>query len=274
MQGNDEVNETKLQKELGGNVRPGHPEELQSITGADAGSIGPIGFKGRIIADLRLKDRNNLYSGANKNDYHIGGIDLKRDVTEIEYADLRTVQSGEGCPNCDSKLEVFTAIELGHIFKLGTKYSEALKANYIDEAGEEHPIVMGSYGIGVERVMACFIEQNNDEKGITWSKTLAPFDGHLIALNMKNEMVTFEAEKIYNTLTSGGFEVLYDDREAAAGFKFNDADLLGMPVQVIIGEKKLKENKCEVKVRKTGERFDVDLKDLQSKIDEIINNFP
>lgn len=274
MQGNDEVNETKLQKELGGNVRPGHPEELQSITGADAGSIGPIGFKGRIIADLRLKDRNNLYSGANKNDYHIGGIDLKRDVTEIEYADLRTVQSGEGCPNCDSKLEVFTAIELGHIFKLGTKYSEALKANYIDEAGEEHPIVMGSYGIGVERVMACFIEQNNDEKGITWSKTLAPFDVHLIALNMKNEMVTSEAEKIYNTLTSGGFEVLYDDREAAAGFKFNDADLLGMPVQVIIGEKKLKENKCEVKVRKTGERFDVDLKDLQSKIDEIINNFP
>jgi len=272
MQGNDDVNETKLQKVLGGNVRPGHPEELQSITGADAGSIGPIGFKGKIIADLRLKDRNNLYSGANKNDYHIGGIDLKRDLPDrqagvptIEYADLRTVQSGEGCTNCDSKLEVFTAIELGHIFKLGTKYSIALKANYIDEAGEEHPIVMGSYGIGVERIVACFIEQNNDDNGIIWSKTLAPFDVHLIALNMKSEKVISEAEKIYNDLKAEGFEVLFDDRDAAAGFKFNDADLLGMPVQVIVGEKKLKENKCEVKIRRTGERVEAELSELVSK---------
>jgi prolyl-tRNA synthetase len=266
MQGNDDVNETKLQNVLGGNVRPGHPEELEEITGADAGSIGPIGFKGRIITDLRLKDRNNLFSGANKNDYHIGGIDLKRDVKEIEYADLRTVQSGESCPRCDNKLEVFTAIELGHIFKLGTKYSEALKANYIDEAGEEHPIVMGSYGIGIERVMACFIEQNNDDNGVIWSKVLAPFDVHLIALNMKSEKVILGADKIYSELQRNGFEVLYDDREAAAGFKFNDADLLGMPVQVIVGEKKLKENKCEVKVRKTGERFDVELEKLVLKM--------
>jgi prolyl-tRNA synthetase len=279
MQGNDDVNETKLQKVLGGNVRPGHPEELQKITGADAGSIGPIGFNGRIIVDLRLKDRNNLFSGANKNDYHIGGIDLNRDlpdrqagVKEIEYSDLRTVQSGEGCPRCDSKLEVFTAIELGHIFKLGTKYSEALKANYIDEAGEEHPIVMGSYGIGVERVMACFIEQNNDEKGITWNKILAPFDVQLIALNMKSEKVTIEADKIYSELRMNGLDVLFDDRDAAAGFKFNDADLLGMPVQIIVGEKKLKENKCEVKIRKTGERVDVELSKLQSKVYEIIAN--
>ncbi len=269
MQGNDDVNETKLQKVLGGNVRPGHPEELQKITGADAGSIGPIGFNGKVIADLRLKDRNNLFSGANKNDYHIGGIDLSRDVKEIEYADLRTVQSGEGCPLCDGKLEVFTAIELGHIFKLGTKYSEALKANYIDEAGEEHPIVMGSYGIGVERVMACFIEQNNDEKGISWSKVLAPFDIQLIALNMKSEKVNQEADRIYAELQKNGFEVLFDDRDAAAGFKFNDADLLGMPIQIIVGERKLKENKCEVKVRKSGERYDVELKSLVKKVKEI-----
>ncbi|NWG26923.1 MAG: proline--tRNA ligase, partial [Ignavibacteriaceae bacterium] len=240
MQGNDEVNESKLTKILGGNVRPGHPEELMEITGADAGSIGPVCFKGRIIADLKLKDRNNLFSGANKNDYHIGGIDLKRDVPLIEYNDLRVVQSGEGCPKCDNKLEVFTAIELGHIFKLGTKYSEALKAFYLDEKGEEHPIVMGSYGIGVERIMACYIEQNHDEKGIIWNKTLAPFDIHLIALNMKNEAVVSSAEKIYNDLKNAVYEVLFDDRDAAAGFKFNDADLLGMPVQIVIGEKKLK----------------------------------
>ena len=277
MQGNDEVNESKLTKILGGNVRPGHPEELSAITGADAGSIGPIGFKGRIIADLKLKDRNNLFSGANKNDFHIGGIDLKRDlpdrqagVPSIEYADMRIVQSGEGCPNCDSKLEVFTAIELGHIFKLGTKYSEALKAFYLDEKGEEHPIVMGSYGIGVERIMACYIEQNHDEKGIIWDKALAPFDIHLIALNLKNENIVSASEKVYNELKSFGYEVLFDDRDAAAGFKFNDADLLGMPVQIVIGEKKLKDGKCEVKIRKTGERFDVELNQVDNKISAIL----
>jgi prolyl-tRNA synthetase len=270
MQGNDEVNESKLTKVLGGNVRPGHPEELLQITGADAGSIGPIGFKGRIVADIKLKDRNNLFSGANKNDYHIGGIDLKRDVPKIEYADLRVVESGEGCPNCDNNLEVFTAIELGHIFKLGTKYSEALGAKYLDEKGEEHPIVMGSYGIGVERIIACYIEQNHDDKGLIWNKALAPFDIHLIALNMKNETVVSGAEKIYADLQKDGYEVLFDNRDAAAGFKFNDADLLGMPVQIVIGEKKLKDGKCELKIRKTGERFDVELSELNSKLKDLI----
>ena len=279
MQGNDDVNESKLTKFLGGNVRPGHPEELLQITGADAGSIGPVGFKGRIIADLKLKDRNNLYSGANKNDYHIGGIDLKRDLPDrqagvpaIEYADLRVVQSGEGCLNCDNNLEVFTAIELGHIFKLGTKYSEALGALYLDEKGKEHPIVMGSYGIGVERIMACYIEQNFDNKGLIWNKALSPFDIHLIALNMKNETVVSSAEKLYNDLQSEEYEVLFDDRDAAAGFKFNDADLLGMPIQIVVGERKLKENKCEVKIRKTGERFDINLNELSAQLKDFLSN--
>lgn len=272
MQGNDEVNESKLEKVLGGNVRSAHPEELLEITGADAGSIGPIGFKDRIISDLKLKDRNNLFSGANKNDYHIGGIDFIRDVKNNEYADLRIVQSGEGCLNCDKNLEVFSAIELGHIFKLGTKYSESMGAKFIDEKGEEHPIIMGSYGIGVERVMACFIEQNNDDKGIVWNKTLAPFDVHLIALNLKNDLVSNTSENIYSELKSNNLEVLFDNRDAAAGFKFNDADLLGMPIQIVIGEKKLKETKCEVKIRKTGERFDVELSELNDKIKELLDS--
>ncbi|MGE5350673.1 MAG: proline--tRNA ligase, partial [Acidobacteriota bacterium] len=180
MLGNDEVNETKLAGVLPGALRPGHPDELKEITGADAGSIGPIGFKGRIIADLRLKDANNLYSGANKNDYHIGGIDLTRDVPAVEYFDLRTVQAGEVCTKCGEKLDVFKAIELGHIFKLGTKYSEAMGATFLDENGKVNPIIMGSYGIGVERVIACYIEQHNDEKGIIWDKTLAPYQFHLM----------------------------------------------------------------------------------------------
>jgi len=272
MQGNDEVNETKLEKVLGGNVRPAHPDELKEITGADAGSIGPIGFKGKIVADLRLQNRNNLFSGANKNDYHIGGIDLQRDVPQIQYADLRIVQSGEGCPKCEKHLEVFPAIELGHIFKLGTKYSESMKALFLDENGKEKPIIMGSYGIGVERVIACFIEQNHDTKGIVWNKTLAPFTVHLISINPKNEKVAQTCENVYDELKQNGIEVLYDDRDASPGFKFNDADLLGMPVQIVIGEKKLKENKVEVKIRKTEERFDVELNEILLKVKEIIEN--
>ena len=271
MQGNDEVNETKLEKVLGGNVRPAHPDELKEITGADAGSIGPIGFKGKIVSDLRLKNRNNLFSGANKNDYHIGGIDLNRDVSEIEYADLRIAKSGEGCPKCGNLLEVFPAIELGHIFKLGTKYSESMKAFFLDENGKEKPIIMGSYGIGVERVIACFIEQNHDTKGILWNKTLAPFLVHLISINPKNENVAKTCDDVYSELRASGIEVLYDDRDASPGFKFNDADLLGMPIQVVIGEKKLKENRAEIKIRKTDERFDVELSELMTKVKELLN---
>lgn len=271
MSGNDEVNETKLESVLGGNIRPGHPEELKNITGADAGSIGPIGFKHRIIADLRLKDGNNLYSGANKNDFHIGGIDMKRDVPNVEYFDLRTIQSGETCTKCGEKLEVFKAIELGHIFKLGTKYSEGLGANFLDENGKENPIVMGSYGIGVERVLACYLEQNHDDNGIVWDKSLAPFQIHLMGLNMKKDSVVEASEKLYKDLQAEGYEVLFDDRSTVqAGFKFNEADLLGMPVHIIVGDKKLAENKVEIKIRKTGERMDVSLDELSSKLKELL----
>lgn len=270
MCGNDEVNETKLQKVLGSEPRPAHPEELLEITGADAGSIGPVGFKGRIIADIRLKDGNNLYSGANKNDYHIGGIDLMRDAEGIEYFDLRTVKSGEGCPSCGKEMQVFTAIELGHIFKLGTKYSDSMGATFLDEDGTEKPIIMGSYGIGVERVMACYIEQHHDERGIIWNKALAPFHIHLLGLNMKKEGVQKVSEELYTRLAAAGYEVLFDDREAQAGFKFNDADLLGMPVQVIVGEKKLAEGKVEVKLRATGEREDVSLTELELYIQKVL----
>lgn len=271
MLGNDEVNETKLGSVLGGEVRPCHPEELKEISGADAGSIGPIGFKHRIIADNLLKDANNLYSGANKNDYHIGGIDLKRDVPGIEYFDLRIAESGEKCVRCGSTLDVFKAIELGHIFKLGTKYSDALGVKFLDENGKDHPVVMGSYGIGVDRVLACFIEQNFDEKGLIWKKPLAPFDIQLVGLNMKNEIVSDTCDKLYMHLTELGYDVLYDDRrDVSAGFKFNDADLLGMPVQVVVGEKNLKEGKVEIKLRSTNEKQAIELVYLHTKLKELL----
>lgn len=256
MSGNDEVNETKLESILGGEVRSAHPEELVEITGAEAGSIGPIEFKHRIIADNRLKDGKNLYSGANKTDFHIGGIDLKRDVENIEYSDLRTIESGEECTRCGKTLDVFKAIELGHIFKLGTKYSEAMGATFLNKNGQANPIIMGSYGIGVDRVLACFIEQNYDEKGIVWKGPLKPFDIHLLGLNMKKEIVINESNKIYELLKNEGYDVLFDDRrDASPGFKFNDAELIGIPLQVIISEKNIKEDLVEIKNRKTGEKL-------------------
>ncbi|MCX8055938.1 MAG: His/Gly/Thr/Pro-type tRNA ligase C-terminal domain-containing protein, partial [Ignavibacteria bacterium] len=170
------------------------------------------------------------------------------------------------------KLEVFPAIELGHIFKLGTKYSESMKAYFLDENGKENPIIMGSYGIGIERVVACYIEQNHDTKGIVWNKALAPFHIHLISINPKNEKVKNVSDEIYDSLTKSGFEVLYDDRDASPGFKFNDADLLGMPIQVIVGEKKLKDNLVECKIRKSDERFDVELNNLHSKLKELLDS--
>jgi len=271
MSGNDEVNETKLESLLGGEIRSAHPEELKEITGADAGSIGPIGFKKKIIADLRLKDGNNLYSGANKNEYHIGGIDLTRDVQNLEYADLRIVESGEPCPRCGKEIEVFKAIELGHIFKLGTKYSEGLGAKFLDENGKENPIIMGSYGIGVDRVLACYIEQNNDEHGIIWKNPLAPFDIHLLGLNMKKKAVINATEKIYKDLIEEGFDVLFDDRRTVqAGFKFSDADLIGLPIQIIVGERGLKENLVELKIRSTSERMDIKVDGLLSKVEELL----
>ncbi len=271
MSGNDEVNETKLENALGGAVRPAHPEELKEISGADAGSIGPIGFKFRVIADKRLKEGNNLYSGANKNDYHIGGIDLKRDLPDLEYFDLRTVEKGEKCTRCGKELDVFKAIELGHIFKLGTKYTEALGATFLNENGKENPIVMGSYGIGVERVLACYVEQNFDEKGIVWDEHLRPFDIHLLGLNMKKETVINAAEELYTKMQDAGFDVLFDDRNSVqAGVKFNDADLIGIPVQVIVGERGLKEGEVEIKIRKSGERFNVKIDSVLDELKKVV----
>jgi prolyl-tRNA synthetase len=188
LRGNDELNEAKLQAVLGAAaLRPATPEELRQYTGASAGSIGPIGLPTpmRIIADERLRDANELVSGANADGYHYRHIDLRRDCRIDLYADVRTVQPGEPCPECGAALEVVRAIEVGHIFKLGTKYSEALGARFLDEHGHERPIVMGSYGIGVERIIAAFIEQNHDEHGICWIPAIAPYHVHLLALGIE-----------------------------------------------------------------------------------------
>jgi len=271
MRGNDELNESKLQGILGtGNLRPAVAEELIEFTGADHGSIGPINLKSdiRIISDLLLKDANGLVSGANEDGFHLKNIDFTRDCPHIkEFYDLRTVRNGEPSIVNGEPLRIVKAIELGHIFKLGTKYSEALDAKFLDSEGKEHPIIMGSYGIGVERIMACYIEQNHDDKGIIWKKPLTPFDVHLLAINpAKFPEVAQACETLYNELSDAGYEVLYDDRDETAGVKFNDADLIGLPTQVIVGAKNLKDGNIEVKYRESGERKVIPLSSLKDEL--------
>jgi len=272
MMGNDELSESKLTSVLGVPVRPIEAEKLMQMTGADGGSIGPVGLNGfRVIVDKRLEGGNNLVSGANKNDYHIMNIDLERDCNIEGYYDLRTVQAGELGPNGKSKLRITRGIELGHIFKLGTKYADALKATFLDENGKGLPIIMGSYGIGVERIIACHIEQNHDENGIIWDKALAPYSAHLMAVSAKSKDVVKTAEQIYAELSEGRVDVLYDDREdVSSGFKFKDADLLGMPYQVIVGEQNLAKGKVEIKVRKTGKRELVDRNKIISRVKQLV----
>jgi len=274
MSGNDQLNEAKLTTALGKTATAMDPEELSKYTGANAGSIGPIGLtKFKIIADKRLEDANELISGANKDDYHITHIDFKRDVKVEGYYDLRTIEAGESCPKCDNKLRIVNAIEIGHIFKLGTRYSVSLHANYLDEAGNEKPVVMGSYGIGVERIIACQIEQNHDNNGIVWEKSISPFDIHLVSINMDNNEVVETADRLFDEFSKAGVEVLYDDRQGVSpGFKFKDADLLGMPVQVIVGERNLKQGKIELKIRKTGERKVVASADVLKEVRAFLNS--
>ncbi len=274
MSGNDQLNEAKLTTALGKTAVPMEPEELARYTGANAGSIGPVGLKNfRIIADKRLEGANELTSGANKDDYHIVHVDLNRDAKIEGYYDLRTIESGEPCPNCSTLLRIVNAIEIGHIFKLGTRYSGSMHANYLDEAGVEKPIVMGSYGIGVERIIACHIEQNHDDNGIIWDKCIAPFDIHLVSVNMDNKEVRDTAERLFGEFSEAGIEVLYDDRQGVSpGFKFKDADLLGMPLQVIVGDRNLKNGNVELKFRRNGERKLVAVAEVLGEIRNLLKN--
>jgi len=273
MMGNDQLNESKLTAALGGgDASPMGAEELLALTGADGGSIGPINLNGfKIIADKRLEGVNGLISGANRNDYHIANINLVRDAKVEGYYDLRSIEAGEPCPKCLAPLKISNAIELGHIFKLGTKYSDALNITYLDEGGKANPVIMGSYGIGMERIVACYIEQNHDKDGIIWNKALAPYQIHLIAVNVNSKDVIAASDRIYNQMCSAGVEVLFDDRaNITPGFKFKDADLLGMPLHVIVGDKGLKNGQIEIKRRRTGERILVKLEDAVAEIQKLL----
>jgi len=273
MMGNDSLNESKLMAVMGAEVRPLEAEKLRELTGADGGSIGPVGLRGfTILADNRLRGANGLISGANRNDYHFRNMDLERDCVIGGYHDLRSVEEGEPSPNGGGNLRIVRGIELGHIFKLGTKYADALGAKFLDENGKESPVIMGSYGIGIERIIACHIEQNHDDNGIVWDRAIAPYDVHLIAVSARSVQVSEAAEALYGELGRNGVDVLFDDRkETSPGFKFKDADLLGMPYQVIVGEKNLAAGKIEIKERKSGTRTIVPKEALVETIKKLIS---
>ena len=276
MRGNDQLNESKLSTALGSTLyRPAEADELLKYTGANAGSIGPINLKTKmkIIADKLLQDSNGLVSGANKDGYHFKNIDFTRDCKIDEYYDLRTVNEGEPSPINGLPIRISKTIELGHIFKLGTRYSDALGAKFLDKDGSEKSIIMGSYGIGVERIIASFIEQNYDEKGIVWKKALSPFDMHVISINQtKFPEVAEYSNKLMAELQGSGFEVLWDDREESAGVKFNDADLIGIPIQIIISNKTIANGNAEIKLRQTNERLYISLGNIVEELKEIYSH--
>jgi prolyl-tRNA synthetase len=260
VRGDQDIHEKKLAKVIGSH-RPAQKAEVKELLGVESGFIGPVGQKVRLVADESLKEGSYL-SGANKPHYHIRGIRAGSDFTP-EWHDIHNAKAGDLCVKCGSALHVERVIEIGNIFKLGTKYSTPLKAVFLDESGQERPIIMGSYGIGPARIAAAAVEQNNDRDGIIWPKSIAPFDVELLPLNVNDPKTVETAEGLYTALREGGLDVLMDDRDERAGVKFKDADLIGIPVQVIIGEKNLKEGFVEIKDRKTKESIRV-------KVDEVI----
>jgi prolyl-tRNA synthetase len=255
VRGDHELNEAKLQTATGAQIlRPAHPEEIPPLMGARAGSLGAVGFtRAPVFVDPALAERRDMVTGANEDGFHLRGVDVKRDVLRHgKLAELRTVKAGEGCPRCDGTLDVFKALEVGHIFKLGTKYSVSMKANVLKADGSETPIVMGSYGIGVERIMAAAIELHHDPDGIVWPLSIAPYRATVLTLGKEPELVK-AAEEICAALAKSGVDVLYDDRDERAGVKFKDADLIGIPLRIAVGRKGLAEGKVEWKRRGTKE---------------------
>jgi prolyl-tRNA synthetase len=232
-------------------ARAAAPEEIRSLLGADPGSLGGVGVDGvRIIADDALRGRFNLVTGANEDDWHHSGVDPVRDITVSQWADLRAVGAGEPCPACGGALELWKGIEVGHIFKLGTQYSETFGVYVQDESGESHPIIMGSYGIGVERGMAAVVEASHDEKGIIWPVSVAPYEVVISVVRADDPATIEAAERLYAELGEAGIEVLLDDREERPGVKFADAELIGIPYRVTVGPRGVADGLAELTTRR------------------------
>lgn len=253
VRGDRELNETKLQNLIGCiELEMADSETVERITRAGVGFAGPVGLKIDVVVDPEVACMKNFVVGANETGYHYKNVNINRDFKAFAVKDIRTIAVGDKCPKCGAPVKVEFGIEVGHIFKLGTKYSEALNCVYLDENGKENPMVMGCYGIGVNRTMAAVIEQNNDDNGIIWPMTVAPYHVTVIPVNTGDSVQMELAEKIYSELMASGIEVMLDDRDERPGVKFKDADLIGIPVRITVG-KKAGEGIVEFKLRKESE---------------------
>lgn len=278
VRGDHEINEAKLKAYMKDQtLRLATPGEVLERFNVPIGFIGPIGLNEnvKILADPTLRRMKNMVVGGMREDTHYVNANLGRDFEVDEWVDIRRAKEGEGCPECGTPLKSIRGIELGHIFKLGTKYSESLDAFFIDKNGEQKPFIMGCYGWGITRTVAAVIEQFHDEDGIVWPRSIAPFEAIVTIVNMNDKEQVETAEKIYEILLREGKEVLLDDREVSPGFKFKDADLIGIPIRITVG-KTLRENKVEIKKRNDEERVKVDISNMNEflrKYDEIVESY-
>jgi prolyl-tRNA synthetase len=256
VRGDDRLSEEKLLEALGTDFTPSTDDEIREAFGAGGGSLGPIGFVGEILADETLRS-GQFVAGANHDGWHLRGVEAGRDY-QPSFADIRTTKEDDACPVCGGRLIVETAIELGHIFKLGTYYSVPFGATFLDEDGSEKPLAMGCYGIGPGRVIAAIVEQHHDEHGIVWPEEVAPYDAHVVALTGAEDVALAAAE----ALSAAGLDVILDDRKARPGEKFADADLIGAPVRVTAGKKSLEDGKVDVRTRTTGDETRLDVSEL------------
>jgi prolyl-tRNA synthetase len=264
VRGDDRLSEEKLTTTLGSTFRAATDEEIRAVFGAGGGSLGPVAVTVEIIADEALRN-GQFVTGANRDGWHLRGVEAGRDY-QASFADIRQTNAGDACPLCGGKLVAQPAIELGHIFKLGTFYSEPFGANYLDEDGSERPLVMGSYGIGPGRTMAAIVEQHYDERGIVWPPSVAPYDVHIVVLPGLEE----QASEAARALDEDGFSVLLDERDARAGEKFADADLIGCPVRITVGRKVAEDGTVDVRERAKGEDMAVRLDELVSKVGMVL----
>jgi len=272
LRGDHPLSEQKLQDGTGAaDLRPANDKEIDTALGAAAGSLGAVGVSGlRILADVALRDRRDMLTGANRNGFHLRGVDVARDIEVSQWLDLREVQQGEPCALCDAPLSVRKAIEVAHIFKLGTRYSEKLGAVVQDEQGKSRAITMGSYGIGIERTMAAVAEACHDESGIVWPVSVAPYEVVITVVNPKNPGVSDAAGAIYDALLADGIEVLLDDRDERPGVKFKDAELIGIPYRITIGPKGLEEGVVEITRRRGKKSRNVGLTKAAATVAEAI----
>jgi len=272
LRGDHELMEQKLMDGTGtADIRPAHPEEIREELGADPGSLGAVGVTHLpVIADLALEGRFNMVTGANEDDWHLRGVDVARDIGVGRWMDLRKVEAGEPCPECGASISLDRVIEVGHIFKLGTKYTEALGVTVLDPEGNERLVVMGSYGIGVGRAVAAAVEANNDENGIVWPVSVAPYEAVVTVVKADDEATMQAADAIYDGLREAGIDVLIDDRSERPGVKFADAELIGFPYRITVGPRGLADGEVEVMRRKGQEKQTVPVGDVVAVVADVI----